>query len=71
MENRDKPAYPSTYLNEKGNADYSEGISKREMIAAMALQGLLSCPYRATDIKVLSNEAVLMADALLTQLQKQ
>jgi hypothetical protein len=69
MENRDKPAFPI------GPEHFSDtGLTKREHIAAMCLQGLLANPellkpeYKeSVDLHAL---AVLNADALLTQLEK-
>ena len=50
-----------------------ENLSKRELIAAMAMQGMLSSPH-ITDLfsnrqDVLSRDAVCYADALLRELK--
>jgi len=62
--NANEPAYPG-YTNE------STGLTKRELIAAMAMQGLM-----ASDINdqysenVIAITSVKCADALLEQLEK-
>lgn len=74
QENREAPAYPV-------HADTISGIglTKRELIAAMALQGILSNHWRLNDYKnnidamgaeMAGKQAVLYADALLIELEK-
>ena len=47
------------------------GLTKRELFAAMALNGILAGNYwDATNIKNPQHEAVSMADALLDELSK-
>lgn len=76
MENKDKPAAPCVHVNIDGTYDYAVnmGLTKREMIAAMCLQGLLANPeptfFNLKDVDKAAY-AVIMADVLLTQLEKQ
>lgn len=70
MINANQPAYP----NERGAArigDDFKGLSKRELIAAMAMQGYISAGaytiYSASDM---SNMSVKDADSLLSELEK-
>jgi hypothetical protein len=48
------------------------GLTKREYFAAMAMQGLIANCYYGTGIAVdtHTNEAVVLADALITSLNK-
>lgn len=88
MDNKDKPAFPVTVkYDESGKAigyqNGSEtgqeiGLSKRELIAAMCLQGLISNPvYNNPDnpkaLPTVPNFAIAAtkyADALLAELSK-
>lgn len=45
------------------------GLTKREYFAAMAIQGLLVAPNK-TKLSMLAEDAVSMADALITALNK-
>ena len=45
-------------------------LSKREMLAGMALQGLLSCPEPCGGKAIYADQAVQYADALLKELAK-
>lgn len=82
MKNADLPAMPltgdaytdfSSHLN-KGHGFEPEclGLTKREMFAMAAMQGLcansIAGPHHAPDF--LSKEAVMHADALLAELDK-
>jgi hypothetical protein len=68
MENKDKPAFPTT------NSMSGTGISKREYIAAMALQGVIAAGYDGDINRPLSRPqqrvmfAIEHADELLKQL---
>ena len=53
--------------NEKENATH---LSKRELFAAMAMQGLISNSERIGNSKECSETAVLCADALIEELNK-
>lgn len=69
MENRDKPAYP---VSPDANYD-GIGLSKREAIAAMCLQGLLANTHPSVLEEQTLNKCIMAieyADALLTQLEK-
>jgi hypothetical protein len=56
---------------------YANGLTKRELYAAMALQGLLSVPMTgyqksfAEYVKDVANSSVTYADALLAALEKE
>ncbi len=79
MENKNRPAFP---LSDSGVISNSDGLTKRELIAAMAMQGLLSNPEYVmsseVDTEVTTNEtlndaarhAVKAADELLKQLSQ-
>lgn len=80
MKNADKPAYPVPYQNRDGSIQHDVyfGLTKRERIAAMAMQGLLTrVPQRAhdemnlgtTEALRIAEESVVMADLLLNQLE--
>lgn len=48
-----------------------DGLTKREMFSAMALQGYLSSPFHSNKTEVLLSEwSVKAADALITELNK-
>lgn len=49
---------------------YNHGLTKRELFAAMALQGILS-NSRIEVTKETSKLAVVLADALITELNKE
>jgi hypothetical protein len=83
MYNRNKPAFPvPCTINENGiyttmssvdGGNDLVGFSKREYFAAMAMQGLLSnsVTYQGhSSESEIAAQAVWMADALLTQLEK-
>jgi hypothetical protein len=72
MENKDLPAYPNVEISETGetctHSDY-RGLSKRELIAAMCLQGLLANSSLDNTPAWFSDIAIQQADNLLNQLQ--
>jgi hypothetical protein len=47
------------------------GLTKRELFAAMAMQGLLSAPIYDSTPEGYAHDAVLYADALLAELAKE
>ena len=49
---------------------YITGLRKRELFAAMAMVGLLAQTRRKIDVSIIIDEAIICADALLTQLTK-
>lgn len=88
MTNKDEPAFPAewTEVDEKGQTRmlFSQGITKREYFAAMALQGLQYQVAKNRDEyqsritqtiiwtpKVASKFALEQADALIAELNKE
>lgn len=82
MENKDKPAYPTQDINpDSGNVESFKGLTKREIFAMTAMQGILYC--RELQAAIYSNcnidgtipdnaiqiYAIKMADELLKQLE--
>jgi len=63
-ENGKQPAFPTT---SEGAAFGSQGMSKREKIAAMAMQGLLATAT-AENLYMIGDMSVEIADALLKAL---
>ena len=81
MSNGNMPAMPqsgdaytdiSGYKDIPGRIENGMGLSKREQFAAMAMQGLISSwgAHDVTDCDEIASDAVMMADALLSQLEK-
>jgi hypothetical protein len=66
MNGNDK-AYPFAYEYVQGMV-YSDGLTKRELIAAMAMQGLLACPSYIQTVEVIASTSIRAADALIEQL---
>ncbi len=66
MNGNDK-AYPFAYEYVQGMV-YSDGLTKRELIAAMAMQGLLANPNLHTGQMSIEGWAVNHADALIERL---
>lgn len=46
------------------------GLTKRELFAAMAMQGLLACPEEGLDADYMARNAVTCADAMLAELER-
>lgn len=84
-DNKHTPAFPVTVSYENGkpvgfqngeSTGQEIGLSKREMIAAMALQGLMSCNDKGEFNSIqdscaeAARIAVIAADALLNELSK-
>jgi hypothetical protein len=70
--NSNDAAYPSYFLPEQYNPEF--GLTKREKIAAMALQGILAKPEeegRQFPIYINVAEAIEYADELIRQLSKE
>lgn len=69
--NAERPAFPLQRGEVLGAHD---GLTKRELFAAMAMQGVLSNrvyePPRRTKIAGMAKDAVSAADALLAELAK-
>lgn len=77
MSKANEPAFPqeglSTWVDgEKINQDFHEGLTKREYFAAMAMQGFAHMfkHGRLDTAKHTAYEAVVLADALLGELEK-
>lgn len=68
MENGKKPAFV-TRIHYKGQLIPMPGLTKREYFAAMAMQGLMSCPEITASRKEIAEESVKMADDLLKVLE--
>jgi len=69
MKNGDKPACPVDF--EAQAHDSTQGLTKREYFAAMAMQGFLSQGgYYGQGDEVTAKAAVSQADALLKELEK-
>jgi hypothetical protein len=66
------PAYPGQPRGQDGSpcASYEPGLTKRELFAAMAMQGLLADPDINSPNDLLARCAVGYADALLKELAK-
>jgi hypothetical protein len=47
------------------------GLTKRELFAAMALQGLLADPYSTQEFADMASMSVQVADALIAELSKE
>lgn len=71
----DSNAYPlmpdAKTLKEYGEVAIQKGLTKRELFAAMAMQGMLSDSRRTSSIYDVSNAAVRTADALIAELNKE
>lgn len=71
MENKDRPAFPVT--KDMGYTD--TGLTKREFIAGLVMQGLMSATNRdgdwTHDIKSAVEISIETADELLKQLKEQ
>ena len=79
MENKDKPAYPVNLYEQNSvsiEIKHLLGLTKREIFAMAAMQGLCSNSFYAeqmdhtTDIdEILSRRSIEIADKLLKQLE--
>ena len=65
----DKPAYPFAFDDMEVNRT-SYGLNRRELFAAMALQGLLADPNCFFKTEFYAEGAVKLADALIEELDK-
>lgn len=64
--NADQPAHPVPWHE----GQPATGLTKRELLAAMAMQGLNACRQRSETSRELAAIAVEDADALLAELAK-
>jgi hypothetical protein len=80
IENGNKPAYPSegyvhqqkeSGMTQTGDGDHVQfhGLTKRELFAMAAMQGILANPSRSSVGGNAAKDAVLMADELLKALE--
>lgn len=72
MENKDKPAFPTSEVKLSGDIIIDGGLTKREYFAGLAMQGLHSWLINPSE-KQLSEYAkicVSMANKLLKQLEE-
>jgi hypothetical protein len=58
----------SAYPLEIATGQYNSGLTKRELFAAMALQGLLADPYSTQEFADMASMSVQVADALIERL---
>ena len=65
--NGNDSAYPSHF--EQYNPEF--GLTKRELFAAMAMQGILAYPHGNQSVGVCASVAVKAADALIAELTKE
>ncbi len=72
MSDENEPAFPMPhYTRPDGDIVWgSPGLTKRELFAAMALQGLLSAPNQIGSPQRCATDAAELADALLAELAK-
>ena len=75
MKNADLPAMPTPYadLAQNGSRELyctESGLTKREMFAIAAMQGICSNPNDRYTYEQLAGHAVKHADALLAELEK-
>lgn len=71
MTNKDDYAFASKAVSVNGAVFGSDGLTKREYFAAMAMQGLMANPiYNAKNYADAMREAVTNADALIEVLNK-
>jgi hypothetical protein len=66
IKNADLPAIP----NQVNGGDIFGGLTKREMFAMAAMQGLTSSVSEYSKFHELATDAVSIADALLAELEK-
>lgn len=68
-------AFPYVLPYEQNPPHFQPGLTKREYFAAMAMSGFLSVPTTMTDvteyIRSAAKASVIMADALINELNKQ
>lgn len=69
-EKNNESAFPIVHMNAEDSWTQELGLSKRELFAAMAMQGLLSDPQMNAPHEPVAQAAVGYADALLKELAK-
>ena len=79
MKNADMPAMPQPMVMDEDGNTYTTfdnyhgeqaGLTKREMFAMNAMQGLISRGAWSNQVSSIANDAVRYADALLAELEK-
>jgi hypothetical protein len=65
MKNSDKPAYP---VDSQSQSEHYHGLTKREMFAMAAMQGILANPNWRFSEGWAAGPALMEADELLKQL---
>lgn len=74
MSNANQPAFPTSEFYDEKVIGTVGGLTKRELFAAMAMQGCLADPKIRGDLDllapVIAQESVAFADALLAELAK-
>lgn len=72
-EQSNQPAFSCVAVSPDGNSFHQEGLTKREYFAAMAMQGILSdqTHLRPNEAEEIVRRSVILADALLEQLNQQ
>lgn len=68
--NANEPAYPCQEFVAPGS-EFQVGLTKRELIAAMAMQGLLANAEHRYSISESIRHAVWASDALLAEIEKE
>lgn len=74
MSNANEPAFPDLkreWQNRRDVYRFDGGLTKRELIAAMAMQGLLASSDERVRARDIANEAVRCTDALILALAAQ
>lgn len=72
MDNGKMPAMPFEVVDETQSSRWWSGLTKREMMAISMMQGLISAwgQHDVTSADELASDAVMMADALLAELER-
>jgi len=69
----EESAFPANWKNNDGTIDFVPGLNKRELIAAMAMQGIMARAGNwdgVKDFSFVAKQALIVADELLKQLEK-
>ena len=70
MKNSDLPAMPQLRKNPWKELNVDGGLTKREYFAGLAMQGILSADDCNNVTVEIARGAVMMADALLAELER-